>query len=163
MSKDYSKPLATKRLPPAVTAAVWIFAIGAPSLVLHANRVEAARHEGEDRVLTQVAATLKSPSTDRDAVMSLLERNQSELTDTRYLHTCKRLGIPMNWNTLFVDIRRRGKDEQAKAAKIIAEECRLEPGASLKREQMYLSLSLIRVAPMEHTVPIPMPVRASVD
>jgi hypothetical protein len=154
MSNDCSKLSAAKRVPPAVLAAVWIFAIGAPSLVLHANRVDAARREAEGRVLTQVAAAINSPSTGREAVMSLLERNQGELTDARYVRTCNLVGIPMNWNTLFENIRGRGKDEQAKAARIIAQEYGLVPDMNLKREQMFLAMRVIRTAGMERTPPI---------
>jgi len=163
MSKHFVKPSTATRVPPAAIAAAWIFAITVPSLLLHTNRVRAAQREAEERILSQVATAVRSPGASREEIMALLARHQNELIDTRYVRACNRLGITMNWNTLFEQISRRNKDEQAKAAQVIAEECRLQPGTTLKSEQMTLALSLVQNPQTEQTTPIRLPVRRAID
>src|SRR5437879_6469432 len=101
MSKEIAKRTGAKPVPPAVTVTLWALAIGAPALVLHVNRVDAAQREAENHLLTQVAASIQSPSASREEVFALLARRERELGDTRYVRVFNRLGVPMNWNTLF--------------------------------------------------------------
>lgn len=163
MSKDFIKSSAARHLPPALITAAWIVALGIPSLMLHTSQVQAARRAAETEVLTEVANAINSPCSSRGEVMALLAKRQGELSDTRYVRVCNRLGIPMDWNTIFKRIAKSGKAEQVKAAQIIAEECDMGAGITLKTERMTLALKMIKVVPTENTVPIAVPMRRSVD
>ena len=163
MSKEIAERTGAKRVPAAVTVTLWALAIGAPAMALHFNQVRAAQRETEELLLTEIARTIQSPSASREDVLAQLAMHQRQLDDTRYVRVCNRFGLAMNWNTLFAQILRRSKAEQAKAAQIIAEECGLEPGASLKREQMYLALRVLQATPVVRTLPILGPATPSLN
>ena len=149
MRNTKSQPLPNLRTPRALQAVVWIVAIGAPSFVLYNNGVREARVDAEQRVLAQVANRIQSPSTNKSDILLLLTQHEHEVSRARYFRICTRLGMKADWksdwNALFDDVARRPKEEQAKAAKIIADECGLDPASNLKMERMSLALS--RVAP----------------
>lgn len=142
-----SKPNPTPRVPLAVQAILWVTAIGAPSYVLYNNGVRDARRDAEQHVLSQVAATIQSMSTDRGDVLALLAQHEHEVSKARYFRTCSRLGMKTDWKedwgTLFDDVSRRSKEDQTKAARVIAEECGLDPDSTLKRERMCLMLKRV--------------------
>ena len=108
-----------QRAPMPLQAALWIVAIGGPALVLHNNGVQAARREAEERVLSQVALTIQSPSAKSGEVFGLLARHEREVSGARYYRTCSRLGMKTDWkpdwNGLFTNLTRQGKEEQGRA------------------------------------------------
>lgn len=163
MSLDFVKPTKTRSASPAVTALAWMIAIGAPGCFLYCNGVQSARREAEESVIAQVAGTISSTSRDRDEVLALLVKRQREVSDIRYVRTCNRLGIPMNWDMLFAQLRRRNKAEQAKAALVIAEECGMSRDWSLKREQMLLNAGSLSPMPLLKMMPIRVPVAPTLD
>ena len=99
-----------------------------------------APRNGENAVLEQVAARVGSPTVDRADVFNSLSIRTRELSDMRYVRIAKRLGIGADWGTLFAEIGRRSKDDQAKAARVIVIECGLKPDTSLEKEEMLLGV-----------------------
>lgn len=149
MRNTKSQSLPNLRAPRALQAVLWIVAVAAPSFVLFNNGVREARVDAEQRVLAQVADRIQSPTTNKSDILLLLTQHEHEVSRARYFRACTRLGMKADWksdwNALFDDVARRPKEEQAKAAKVIADECGLDPTSNLKMERMCLTLS--RVAP----------------
>lgn len=155
MSTKSVKTSSSRSLPRAAMAILWTIAIGGPALYLHNNSVKAAERSAEDQVLAQVAAKIKCYSVNRAEVMASLAKNQRELNDTRYVRVCNRLGIAMDWNSLFKEVGRRGKEERANAERVIAEECGMHSGMSLDREKLYLAATMMPM-PMKRLLPLSM-------
>jgi hypothetical protein len=145
MSNEMKKPSVNRRVPTSIIAAMWIFAIGAPALVLHFQSVQAARRESEERVLTEVGAAINSPSHRSEVILARLAVTQNATNDVRYVRACRRLGFPTDWLTLFARLAREDKNMQANAARIIAEECKMDPGTTLKSEDGVLTLEPLRL------------------
>jgi hypothetical protein len=144
MNKESIETSVTKRVPAPIMAAIWIFAVGAPALVLHFQSLHSARHEAEAAVLTEVAAAINSASHRREVILERLATGQNATNDVRYVRACRRLGYPTDWFTLFARVATEGKNTKAKAARIIAEECQMEAGATLKVEESALVLDPLK-------------------
>jgi hypothetical protein len=156
MMNQFVKPIPTKTAPKFVAVIVWACAIGAPALVIHNNLVEAARREAQSEILVQVASTIRCAGAGRYEVMSALAERQNAVGDARYIRAANRLGMPMDWRSLFTQIRKRSKSEQAKAAQIIAEECGLASDSTLTSEQRRLADGAVMVArPLSVMMPVP--------
>jgi len=142
---------------PALQAALWIVAIGGPSWFLYNNGVQSARSEAEERVLSEVAQQIQSPSSSRRDVFAVLTQHEEEISEARYLRACSRLGIKpsakLGWNSLFAAVLRRGKEEQDKSARVIAEVCGLSPVTSLKQERVLLTVKLVAAKEVEVFLP----------
>ncbi len=153
MRKNGNQSSPSLSVPPALQALLWIVAIGAPSFVLHTNGVQAAVRDAEQRVLTQVAQTIQSPSAARKDVFSVLARQEKEVTQARIFRVCTRLGMKPDdksgWNAVFDDASLLGKEDQAKAARVIAEECGLNPNFNLKLERILLMVRTVAASDPE--------------
>jgi hypothetical protein len=161
---QFVKPIPAKNVPKMVVASIWIAAIAAPGFVLHTNLVEAAKRDAEASVISQVATAIKSSASNREEVMKALALHEREVNDGRYIRTANRLGIPMDWRSLFSQIRKRDKAGQQKAARIIAEECGLASDTSLKGEQIYLADAAVMVpVPVVRALPIDTSLKKSVN
>ena len=162
MRKNFVQPEMKGNVLPALRAALWVVAVGVPAFVMYSNGVDAARREGERRVLAEVAETINSPALDSGQVLAMLAQRQQEVRDARYVRTCNRLGIKMDWSSLFAQILQQPPQERERAARIIAEECGLDPNTNLKREQMYLMLGKLPVS-VQDTLPAIATTRPSVN
>jgi hypothetical protein len=162
MSSD-QKPLERAAgAPKPAAAAILTAAIGVTFLFLYVNGVQAARRDAEARLLLQVAESIQSPSTNREAILATLARTKQDIRAGQLVRTSNRLGLRVDWSTVFSAVGRKGKSDQARAARIIADECGLEASSSLKREQMFLAMTKAP-SPTARATPLPQAVRQSVD
>jgi len=139
---------------PVLQAVVWIAAIGVPAFAMYCNGVQSARREAEEQVLSQVAVAIQSPTTSRADIFSVLERNQRDVSQARYVRACARLGMrtdfkngwKADWDGLFTGLMQRDQNERSRAAQVIAEECGLSPTTSLKSERKMLMMQTVTAA-----------------
>jgi hypothetical protein len=154
---QFVKPMPAKNVPKVVAVTMWLCAVGAPAFVIHTNLVEAARRDAQSDVIAQVATVVKSSSTSREEVLRTVALHEQEIGDARYIRAANRLGIPMEWKSLFGQIKKRNDKEQKKAARIIAEECGLAADTTLNSEQTYLA-GPAPMVPSPISIRMPLPV-----